>query len=47
MGSCELQTGEIAEDLTYYTLDRVLVPSSVGLGVLMRKITRCGRREAL
>lgn len=31
----ELQTGEIAEDLTYYFAVSEQVPSSVGLGVLM------------
>lgn len=37
VGSCELQTGEIAEDLTYYFAVSEQVPSSVGLGVLMEK----------
>ena len=37
IGSCELQTGEIAEDLTYYFATSEQVPSSVGLGVLMEK----------
>ncbi len=37
MGSCDLQTGEIAEDLTYYFAVSEQVPSSVGLGVLMEK----------
>lgn len=37
VGSCELQTGEIAEDLTYYFAISEQVPSSVGLGVLMEK----------
>lgn len=32
-----LQTGEIAEDLTYYFATSEQVPSSVGLGVLMEK----------
>ena len=36
-GSSELQTGEIAEDLTYYFVVSEQVPSSVGLGVLMEK----------
>ncbi len=36
-GRCELQTGEIAEDLTYYFAVSEQVPSSVGLGVLMKK----------
>ncbi len=34
-GQCELQTGEIAEDLTYYFATSEQVPSSVGLGVLL------------
>lgn len=37
VGSCELQTGEIAEDLTYYFAVSEQVPSAVGLGVLMEK----------
>ena len=37
VGSCDLQTGEIAEDLTYYFAVSEQVPSSVGLGVLMEK----------
>lgn len=36
-GQCELQTGEIAEDLTYYFATSEQVPSSVGLGVLLDK----------
>ena len=36
-GSCALQTGEIAEDLTYYFATSEQVPSAVGLGVLMEK----------
>lgn len=36
-GQIELQTGEIAEDLTYYFVASEQVPSSVGLGVLMEK----------
>ncbi len=36
-GRVELQTGEIAEDLTYYFASSEQVPSSVGLGVLMEK----------
>lgn len=34
-GQVELQTGEIAEDLTYYFAASEQVPSCVGLGVLM------------
>lgn len=37
VGTSELQTGEIAEDLTYYFAISEQVPSSVGLGVLMNK----------
>ena len=36
-GQTVLQTGEIAEDLTYYFANSEQVPSSVGLGVLMEK----------
>ncbi len=36
-GQTDLQTGEIAEDLTYYFATSEQVPSSVGLGVLMEK----------
>ncbi|MCC8029011.1 MAG: Hsp33 family molecular chaperone HslO [Lachnospiraceae bacterium] len=36
-GQTDLQTGEIAEDLTYYFAASEQVPSSVGLGVLMNK----------
>lgn len=36
-GQTSLQTGEIAEDLTYYFAVSEQVPSSVGLGVLMEK----------
>ena len=36
-GQVQLQTGEIAEDLTYYFATSEQVPSSVGLGVLMEK----------
>lgn len=35
VGQTLLQTGEIAEDLTYYFATSEQVPSSVGLGVLM------------
>lgn len=37
LGQTELQTGEIAEDLTYYFAASEQIPSSVGLGVLMNK----------
>lgn len=37
LGQTELQTSEIAEDLTYYFATSEQVPSSVGLGVLMEK----------
>ena len=37
MGQCQLQTGEIAEDLTYYFATSEQIPSAVGLGVLMNK----------
>ena len=37
VGQTRLQTGEIAEDLTYYFAASEQVPSSVGLGVLMEK----------
>ena len=36
-GQIELQSGEIADDLTYYFTASEQVPSSVGLGVLMNK----------
>ncbi len=36
-GQVELQTGEIAEDLTYYFATSEQVPSCVGLGVLMNR----------
>lgn len=36
-GQTILQTGEIAEDLTYYFATSEQVPSSVGLGVLMEE----------
>ena len=35
VGQTELQTGEIAEDLTYYFAQSEQTPSSVGLGVLV------------
>lgn len=37
IGQTALQTGEIAEDLTYYFATSEQVPSSVGLGVLMEQ----------
>lgn len=37
VGQTVLQTGEIAEDLTYYFVASEQTPSSVGLGVLMEK----------
>ncbi|MCX4306623.1 MAG: Hsp33 family molecular chaperone HslO [Acetatifactor sp.] len=37
VGQTLLQTGEIAEDLTYYFAASEQVPSSVGLGVLMNR----------
>ena len=37
VGQVGLQTGEIAEDLTYYFAASEQVPSAVGLGVLMNK----------
>ncbi len=35
VGQCQLQTGEIAEDLTYYFETSEQIPSAVGLGVLL------------
>lgn len=37
VGEVQLQTGEIADDLTYYFASSEQIPSSVGLGVLMNK----------
>lgn len=37
VGQTMLQTGEIAEDITYYFASSEQVPSSVGLGVLMER----------
>lgn len=37
VGQTQLQTGEIAEDLTYYFATSEQVPSAVGLGVLMNR----------
>ena len=36
-GQVLLQTGEVAEDLTYYFVTSEQIPSSVGLGVLMNR----------
>ena len=36
-GRTDLQTGEVADDLTFYFANSEQVPSSVGLGVLMEK----------
>ncbi len=44
VGQTALQTGEIAEDLTYYFAVSEQVPSSVGLGVLID--TDCSVRRA-
>ncbi|SFK48886.1 molecular chaperone Hsp33 [Lachnospiraceae bacterium KH1T2] len=35
VGNCQLRTGEIGDDLTYYFATSEQTPSSVGLGVLM------------
>lgn len=45
MGQIALQTGEIAEDLTYYFATSEQVPSAVGLGVLVNPTGRSDRRE--
>lgn len=37
VGQTQLQTGEIAEDLTYYFATSEQIPSAVGLGVLMER----------
>ena len=37
VGQTTLQTGEIAEDLTYYFATSEQIPSSVGLGVLLNR----------
>lgn len=37
VGQCELKTGEIGDDLTYYFATSEQVPTSVGIGVLMEK----------
>ncbi len=44
VGQTQLQTGEIAEDLTYYFAVSEQVPSSVGLGVLVDR--DCSVRQA-
>lgn len=44
VGTTQLQTGEIAEDLTYYFAASEQVPSTVGLGVLVDK--DCSIRQA-
>ncbi|MGP1366968.1 MAG: Hsp33 family molecular chaperone HslO [Schwartzia sp. (in: firmicutes)] len=41
-GSCEIYSGEIAEDLTHYLLQSEQTPSSVGLGVLVEPDGRIG-----
>lgn len=46
-GQTVLQTGEIAEDLTYYFATSEQVPSSVGLGVLMERTIPSNVREDL
>lgn len=42
-GQVALQTGEIAEDLTYYFATSEQIPSAVGLGVLMNKDNTVGQ----
>lgn len=44
VGQTDLQTGEIAEDLTYYFATSEQIPSAVGLGVLVDK--DCTVRQA-
>lgn len=41
-GSCEIYSGEIAEDLTHYLFQSEQTPSSVGLGVLVEPDGRVG-----
>lgn len=43
VGQTALQTGEIAEDLTYYFAVSEQIPSSVGLGVLVDRQKNCVR----
>ena len=43
VGQTQLQTGEIAEDLTYYFAASEQIPSSVGLGVLVDRQENCIR----
>ena len=43
VGQTQLQTGEIAEDLTYYFAASEQIPSSVGLGVLVDRQQNCIR----
>ena len=44
VGQIALQTGEIAEDLTYYFATSEQVPSAVGPSVVLDRI-RSGRRQ--
>ena len=44
VGQCQLQTGEIAEDLTWYFASSEQIPSATGLGVLID--TDCSVRQA-
>ena len=45
VGQTDLQTGEIAEDLTYYFAVSEQTPSSVGLGVLVDRQNNCIRES--
>ena len=38
-GQCELKTGEIAEDLTYYFATSEQISSAVGLDVYKRQVS--------